>query len=63
MKNDYSQMHVYIYFQMFFILKLLAKNKHFKTVPLRLHWPSGDFCFESDFNENAEIIAYGKTAT
>ena len=48
---------------MFFILKLLTKNKRFKKVPLRLHWPSGDFYFESDFNESAEIIAYGKTIT
>lgn len=57
----FTKNNTYIYFQVFFILKLLAKSNRFKEVPLRLHWPSRDFCSESDFNENAELSAYGKT--
>lgn len=48
---------------MCFSLKLLAKNKPFKAVPLRPPGPPGDFCSERDFNEKAEMTARGKTIT
>lgn len=38
-------------------LELLAKNKHFRPVPLRLRCPSRDFRFESDFKGSAALIA------